>query len=234
MLDIAFIREHPDVVRRGAERKGIRVDLNGLLALDAERRRLLRVQEETRAEQNALGAQVKTLQGDAKATTLARLSVLKAKVQEATEALKPVQERMQRLLLEVPNPPDDDAPDQDEPPLGEPHDRVLEHRLPSSRLASSGSTVGDVLRGRPRSREEGGGEGGDDGCVRVSLDREGGERVRAAVGDGCPEDAGVALHGGGGIDIDGGPHFGGDARQGDVFGVEHAVTKFKMVHRRKS
>src|SRR3546814_4705331 len=33
------------------------------------------------------------------------------------------------------------------------------------------------------------------------------------------------------IDIDGGADFLGDTRQRNIFGVHHAVTKFKMVHK---
>ena len=58
MLDLAWIREHPDEVRRGAERKGIPFDVDELLRLDEERRKLIRLQEQAKAEQNALGKQV--------------------------------------------------------------------------------------------------------------------------------------------------------------------------------
>ena len=61
MLDIAFIRENPDRVRRGAERKRIPFDVDRVLALDVERRRLLAARETAKAEQNRLGKQVATL-----------------------------------------------------------------------------------------------------------------------------------------------------------------------------
>jgi seryl-tRNA synthetase len=111
VLDLAWIRENPEAVRRGAERKRIPFDVDELLRLDGERRRLLKSLEDARAEQNALGKQVKSLQGDAKSQVLERLAALKTKVQEHDAALRPVQEQVDRLLLEAPNPPDDDAPD---------------------------------------------------------------------------------------------------------------------------
>ena len=61
MLDLAWIREHPDVVRRGAERKGIAFDVDALLALDEQRRRLIGLQEQAKAEQNALGKRYRFL-----------------------------------------------------------------------------------------------------------------------------------------------------------------------------
>jgi seryl-tRNA synthetase len=111
MLDLAWIREHVDEVRRGMERKRIRCDLDRILALDGERRRVLKLQEEARAEQNALGKQVATLAGQAKAQALERLGRLKAKVQEHAATLQPVETELDRLLLEVPNPPDPEAPE---------------------------------------------------------------------------------------------------------------------------
>ena len=42
MLDLKFIRENPDAVRAGAARKGITIDLDGLLEKDREARRIQR------------------------------------------------------------------------------------------------------------------------------------------------------------------------------------------------
>lgn len=111
MLDLAWIREHPDEVRRGAERKGIPFDVDALLELDRERRGLIRLQEQAKAEQNALGKQVAGLSGGAREQALARLKQMKAQVQEHSEALQPLQAEIDRMLLAVPNPPDESAPD---------------------------------------------------------------------------------------------------------------------------
>ncbi len=110
MLDLAWIREHPDVVREGAERKGIAFDVDALLRLDEERRQLIRLQEQAKAEQNALGKQVATLAGDSKQQALGRLKQLKGKVQEHTDGLKPLKARIQELMLACPNPPADEVP----------------------------------------------------------------------------------------------------------------------------
>ncbi|MDJ0522892.1 MAG: serine--tRNA ligase [Planctomycetota bacterium] len=110
MLDLAWIRENPDAVREGAEKKGIPFDVDELLRLDEERRQLIRVQEQAKAEQNALGKQVATLSGDSKQQALGRLKQLKAKVQEHTEGLRPLKERIEELMLACPNPPADEVP----------------------------------------------------------------------------------------------------------------------------
>jgi len=113
MLDMAWIRENAEAVKRGAARKRIPFDVDALLALDAERRSLIRTQEDAKAEQNALGRQVSSVSGDARETVLARLKAVKERVQKHSEELKPLQAQIDRLLLEVPNPPDEDAPDGD-------------------------------------------------------------------------------------------------------------------------
>ncbi|MDA1194108.1 MAG: serine--tRNA ligase [Planctomycetota bacterium] len=111
MLDLGWIREHPDEVRRGAARKGIAFDVDALLALDEERRQLIHIQEQAKAEQNALGKQVATLAGDSKQVALTRLKQLKEGVKEHTDRLAPIQQQIDVMLLACPNPPADDVPD---------------------------------------------------------------------------------------------------------------------------
>jgi len=111
MLDLAWIRAHPDEVRRGAARKGIQFDVDALLALDEERRQLIRLQEQAKAEQNALGKQVATLAGDSKQVALTRLKQIKGSVKEHTARLQPLQAQIDVLMYACPNPPAEDVPD---------------------------------------------------------------------------------------------------------------------------
>ena len=52
MLDIAFIREFPDLVKAGAKKKHIQVDVDRLLDVDRQRRGLITEIEQWRAERN--------------------------------------------------------------------------------------------------------------------------------------------------------------------------------------
>ena len=58
MLDIKTIREETDRVRRGADAKGITVDLDAILRLDARRRELLLEIEKLRQERNVRSKQI--------------------------------------------------------------------------------------------------------------------------------------------------------------------------------
>jgi seryl-tRNA synthetase len=111
MLDLAWIREHVDEVRKGAQRKHLPCPVDELLQVDAERRTLLKQTEDARAEQNALGQQQKSLGGDAKTMALERLKGLKATVADLTARLAPLEERQHALLLQIPNPPDAEVPE---------------------------------------------------------------------------------------------------------------------------
>ncbi len=111
MLDLAWIREHAEEVRQGAKRKHLPCPVDELLLVDGERRALVRLAEEARAEQNALGQQLKSLGGDAKTQALERLKLLKAKVAEHGERLAPLDARLEALQLQIPNPPDAEVPE---------------------------------------------------------------------------------------------------------------------------
>ena len=58
MIDLKKLRADPDRFKRGAREKGIEVDIDRLLKIDTQRRRLLADQEATRAEQKKLGREI--------------------------------------------------------------------------------------------------------------------------------------------------------------------------------
>jgi len=111
VIDLALLRDDPERFRKGAARKRVAVDVDRVLALDAERRRLQQAREQAKAEQNRLGKQVATLQGAAKAEALARLKGLKEDVERHEKAVGPIEQELSALLLLVPNPPGDDVPE---------------------------------------------------------------------------------------------------------------------------
>ena len=70
MLDVEFIRQHPDAVREAVRNKGETGDVDGFLALDERRRRLLAEVEALRSRRNANSKKVGAIRksgGDAQA-----------------------------------------------------------------------------------------------------------------------------------------------------------------------
>jgi seryl-tRNA synthetase len=111
MLDIHFIRENADLVKAGAVKKHMEVDIDRLLKLDDERRSLRQQLDDKRAEQNRASATIALAKGDEKEKLLEAMRHLKAGMGELEEKLKGVMEEWQKLMLMVPNIPDMSVPE---------------------------------------------------------------------------------------------------------------------------
>ncbi len=112
MLDIKFIRENLDIVKMAAEKKRISVDLNRLMVVDDARRTLMASLEAKRAEQNQVSKEVASTPDAAhRETLIAAMQTLKAAAQKEEEALKPIIDEWQKLMLQVPQVPDMTVPD---------------------------------------------------------------------------------------------------------------------------
>ncbi len=111
MLDIHFIRENADIVKAGAEKKRMRVDVDRLLAVDDERKAIRLDLDTKRAEQNKQGAFIPHAKPDEKEGLLEAMRHLKAGMAEAEERYKAVMAEWQSLMLTVPNVPDMSVPD---------------------------------------------------------------------------------------------------------------------------
>ena len=70
MLNIKFIREYPALVQEGARKKRIEVDIDRLLEVDEERRKLLKGSEELKAEKNTANQEIASLKGDEKTAAI--------------------------------------------------------------------------------------------------------------------------------------------------------------------
>ena len=110
MLDIRTIRADPDAIRRAADLKRIPCDVDRLLALDAERRRLLQSADEMKATQNRTSKQIATLAGPEREARIRDMQQLVGNVKRLDEERKAVEAELDGLLLLVPNIPADDVP----------------------------------------------------------------------------------------------------------------------------
>lgn len=113
MLDIHFIREHADLVKAGAAKKHIDVDIDRLLALDDERKAIRAELDDKRAEQNRASAHIALAKGPEKENLLEAMRQLKTGMQELEEKYKTVMTPWQELMLQVPNIPDVSVPEGD-------------------------------------------------------------------------------------------------------------------------
>jgi seryl-tRNA synthetase len=111
MIDLKDLRDNPEKYRRGAELKGVRVDIDELLRLDEQQRAAQRQYEQFKSEQNEASKKIATLKDPAeKKAAIALVSDLKTRVQDADERAKAALTALDPLLLLVPQPPDSDVP----------------------------------------------------------------------------------------------------------------------------
>jgi seryl-tRNA synthetase len=125
MLDMKFIRENPDAVKKGAELKGMKVEVDRLLALDAQKRAVQVKLQDLQAEQNRASKELGPLMGqikkeqdagkraelEAKAESLkARPAAIKHESVALEEEIKGLDPEIERILFTIPLPPDDDVP----------------------------------------------------------------------------------------------------------------------------
>jgi seryl-tRNA synthetase len=112
MLDLKFIRENRDLVRDGAEAKGITINLDEIFALDDKRRALIQEGDALKAKRNLVSAQVGKIKkqgGDASAV-IAEMESVKNRIQEIDPELRKLEENLSSLLLTVPNVPHPSVP----------------------------------------------------------------------------------------------------------------------------
>lgn len=112
MLDLKFIRANPEIVRDAAAKKGVSVDLDRILALDEERRRLLTEVEALKARRNAVSQEVARLKkaGQDAAGLIEEQRQAGERIKQLDERVRAVEAELDELLLTVPNIPDADAP----------------------------------------------------------------------------------------------------------------------------
>ncbi|MCX6787981.1 MAG: serine--tRNA ligase [Candidatus Kaiserbacteria bacterium] len=111
MLDIHFIRENADVIKAGAAKKRIEVDIDRLLVIDDERKLLRQELDAKRSEQIRRSSEMQYAKGFDREKLLEAMRQLKNGMTEGEEKLKVVMAEWQKLMLLVPNIPDMSVPD---------------------------------------------------------------------------------------------------------------------------
>ncbi len=100
MLDINYIRQNTDLVKKAVKQKGMDVDIDKLLQVDQKRRELILKVDELRKQRNE-AAKTKNIENGKK---------VKEELGGLEEELRTLQEHFDQLMLYVPNIPAQDAP----------------------------------------------------------------------------------------------------------------------------
>lgn len=110
MLDIKFIRENKDIVKKAAENKLIDVDIDKLLEIDESLRKITQESDNLKEERNKLSSSIPTLPNDEKQKTIAYVKELKEKISDLEEKINPLKDEFTNLMYQVPGIPFEEVP----------------------------------------------------------------------------------------------------------------------------
>lgn len=112
MLDIKFIRENADLVKEGARKKLITINLDKLIDLDDKRLAVLKEVEDMRARQNIASDKISQIQDPTERNTaIEEVRSLKEALSVKEKELKEIEPEWLKLMMEVPNVPDITVPE---------------------------------------------------------------------------------------------------------------------------
>lgn len=112
MLDLAFIRANPEVVKTAAQQKRVAIDIDLLLAVDAQATGLRRTVEQARAKQNQLSKAIQAAGRDKalREAAIAEGRAVAVELKDLEPRLRELEAELRELLLRVPNIPDPSVP----------------------------------------------------------------------------------------------------------------------------
>lgn len=111
MLDIRFIRENAEAVRKAAADKNIALDVDALLAADAERVKLSRELGELQSVKNDINSLIQNAKDDAeRAEVIAKGKDVKARIDTLEPHVREAKRIFEMLMAQVPNVVSPDTP----------------------------------------------------------------------------------------------------------------------------
>jgi len=107
MLDIRYLRQNADFVRKKMRQRGQDIDLDRFLSLDWERRDILQEVETLRMERNAVSKEIgeKKKHKEEASLLLTKMEEVSARLRELDESLKKIGDDLHGLLMIIPNIP---------------------------------------------------------------------------------------------------------------------------------
>lgn len=112
MLDLKFIRENPEQVKKGLKHKGSTEDVDRVLRLDSERREILQKADKLKHERNQFSEQVSQLkkQGKDASALIEKTRAIGQEIKEIDERLKIIETELAEQLDRFPNLPHESVP----------------------------------------------------------------------------------------------------------------------------
>jgi len=121
MLDIKFIRENLDIVKKSLDDRNLKIDLGRVLDLDARRRGLLTELEDLRSQRNKANDEISILlkaRQDAK-DKISSMKIISLKIDELEDRLRQTDPELDKFLFSIPNIPHASVP------VGDPAKKII-------------------------------------------------------------------------------------------------------------
>lgn len=110
MLDIKFIRENPDILKKALQNRAVDFDVDYLLELDLKRRAKTKEVDDLRASQNELSKVIAKIGGRGRETKIEESKEIKLRLGDMEFGLKSLDEEFTELMYKIPNIPEADVP----------------------------------------------------------------------------------------------------------------------------
>lgn len=110
MLDIKFIREHVEELKKTIQDKRIDLNLDDLLDIDQQRRSLLTETESLQATKNAVSKEIPKLSAEERQAKILEMQEVDGQFTKLVATLKEVDAKFADLMLRVPNIPSSETP----------------------------------------------------------------------------------------------------------------------------
>ena len=113
MLDLRWIRNHPEELKAAMKRRGADVPVDELIELDGRWREKLTLVERLKAERNEASEAIGRAKREGKdaSEAIARMKEVAAQIKELDQEVAEMEARIKELLLEIPNVPHESVPD---------------------------------------------------------------------------------------------------------------------------
>jgi seryl-tRNA synthetase len=111
MLDLRFIREHPDLVKEALVKLNTIAPIDEILGLDEQRRELLSEVEALKAKRNAVSKEIgKMKDGDKRQVLIEEMREVGERIKGLDDQVRQVEKQLNDAMLQVPNMPHESVP----------------------------------------------------------------------------------------------------------------------------
>jgi seryl-tRNA synthetase len=112
MLDMRFIRENPIKVKQAIKNRNMNIDIDKLVDLDAQRRRLLAETEKLKNIRNTESEEIANLKRENQdaSVRIAEMKQISQNIKEIDSKVGDIDQEIQKIIMTIPNMPDSSIP----------------------------------------------------------------------------------------------------------------------------